>query len=59
MSEVALHSLHVENQHQIMATASNMSQHSPPPFAAQFAEVEVDMETGAVTVLRLVSAVDC
>ncbi|MHB1525959.1 MAG: molybdopterin-dependent oxidoreductase [Candidatus Dormibacteria bacterium] len=59
VSEVALHSLHVENQHQIMATASNMSQHSPPPFAAQFAEVEVDMETGAVTVLRLVSAVDC
>ncbi|MHB8554532.1 MAG: molybdopterin-dependent oxidoreductase [Candidatus Dormibacteria bacterium] len=59
VSEVALHSLHVENQHQIMATASNMSQHSPPPFAAQFAEVEVDMGTGAVTVLRLVSAVDC
>ncbi|MHB1638397.1 MAG: molybdopterin-dependent oxidoreductase [Candidatus Dormibacteria bacterium] len=59
VSEVALHSLHVENQHQIMATASNMSQHSPPPFAAQFAEVEVDTETGVVTVLRLVSAVDC
>jgi putative selenate reductase molybdopterin-binding subunit len=59
LSEVALHSLHVEDQHQIMATASNMSTNSPPPFAAQFAEVEVDMETGVVTVLRVVSAVDC
>ncbi len=31
---------------------------SPPPFAAQFAEVTVDMETGQVTVDRLVMAVD-
>jgi putative selenate reductase molybdopterin-binding subunit len=31
---------------------------SPPPFAAQFAEVTVDQETGAVTVDRLVMAVD-
>jgi putative selenate reductase molybdopterin-binding subunit len=36
-----------------------MSYHSPPPFAAQFAEVEVDTETGQVTVLKLVMAVDC
>jgi xanthine dehydrogenase molybdopterin-binding subunit B len=42
-----------------MATASHMSYHSPPPFAAQFAEVEVDTETGQVTVLKLVMAVDC
>ena len=42
-----------------MATASHMSYHSPPPFAAQFAEVEVDTETGQVTVIRLVMAVDC
>ena len=59
LSEVALHSLHVADQHQIMATASNMSHASPPPFAAQFAEVEVDLETGEVEVTRLVSAVDC
>ncbi len=59
VSEVALHSLHVSNQRQIMATASNMSYESPPPFAAQFAEVEVDTETGVVTVLKVVSAVDC
>jgi putative selenate reductase molybdopterin-binding subunit len=59
ISEVALHSLHVENQRQIMATASRMSYDSPPPFAAQFAEVEVDTETGEVRVLKAVSAVDC
>ncbi|HLX58582.1 MAG TPA: molybdopterin cofactor-binding domain-containing protein, partial [Ktedonobacteraceae bacterium] len=58
ISQVALHSLHVENQQQIMATASWMSYESPPPFAAQGAEVEVDTETGMVRVLRAVSAVD-
>ena len=41
-AEVALNSLHNKNQHQIMATASHMSYKSPPPTAAQFAEVEVD-----------------
>jgi putative selenate reductase molybdopterin-binding subunit len=59
LAEVALHSLHQEDQHQIMATASHMSYASPPPFAAQFAEVEVDTETGQVTVTKLVMAVDC
>ena len=59
LEKVALHSLHQENQHQIMATASHMSEASPPPFAAQFAEVIVDTETGQVTVERLLMAVDC
>lgn len=59
IAEVALHSLHQENQHQIMATASHMSEISPPPFAAQFAEVIVDTQTGQVTVERLLMAVDC
>jgi putative selenate reductase molybdopterin-binding subunit len=36
-----------------------MSLYSPPPFAAQYAEVEVDTETGQVTVIKLVMAVDC
>ncbi len=58
VSQVALHSLHVENQQQIMATASWMSYESPPPFAAQGAEVEVDTETGTVRVLTAISAVD-
>jgi putative selenate reductase molybdopterin-binding subunit len=59
LEKVALHSLHTEDQRQIMSTASHMSMVSPPPFGAQYAEVEVDMETGAVTVVNLVMAVDC
>ncbi len=59
LEEVALHSLHQDQQRQIMATASYVSPDSPPPFAGQFAEVEVDIETGQVTVKKLVMAVDC
>lgn len=58
MVEVALNSLHHTNQEQIMGTASFMSPVSPPPFAAQFAEVTVDTDTGQVTVDKLVMAVD-
>jgi putative selenate reductase molybdopterin-binding subunit len=58
LAQVALNSLHHENQHQIMAVGSYVSPESPPPFAAQFAEVTVDTETGQVTVDKLVMAVD-
>lgn len=58
LKEVAYNSLHHEDQEQIMGTASYYSPSSPPPFAAQFAEVTVDIETGQVTVDRLVMAVD-
>ncbi|MBK9926618.1 MAG: molybdopterin-dependent oxidoreductase [Anaerolineales bacterium] len=57
-AEIALDSLHKNKQEQIMGVASYVSPVSPPPFAAQFAEVTVDTETGAVTVDRLVMAVD-
>ncbi|MFQ5578705.1 MAG: xanthine dehydrogenase family protein molybdopterin-binding subunit, partial [Anaerolineae bacterium] len=59
LEEIALHALHQDQQRQIMATASFVSHESPPPFAAQFAEVEIDIETGQVTVQKLVMAVDC
>jgi putative selenate reductase molybdopterin-binding subunit len=59
LEQIALHTLHQDDQHQIMATASYVAPDSPPPYAAQFAEVEVDIETGQVTVERLVMAVDC
>ena len=59
LEAIALHSLHQDQQRQIMSTASFVSMESPPPFAGQFAEVEVDIETGQVTVTRLVMAVDC
>ncbi len=58
LQEVAYNALHHEDQEQIMAVASFMSPSSPPPFAAQFAEVTVDTETGAVTVDRLVMVLD-
>jgi len=57
-SEIAHNALHHNNQEQIMAVASYYSPVSPPPFAAQFAEVLVDTETGSVKVERLVMAVD-
>ena len=59
LEEVALSSLHQQNQHQIIASASHMSLKSPPPTAAQFAEVTVDTDTGVVTVDRLLMVVDC
>ncbi|MEA2024763.1 MAG: molybdopterin cofactor-binding domain-containing protein [Actinomycetota bacterium] len=59
LETIALSTLHQEGQHQIMANASYVSPESPPPYAAQFAEVEVDVETGQVTVNQLVMAVDC
>ncbi|MFN2275486.1 MAG: xanthine dehydrogenase family protein molybdopterin-binding subunit, partial [Anaerolineales bacterium] len=58
LAEVALNALHHEDQEQIMGVASFMSPVAPPPFAAQFAEVTVDVETGKLTVDRLVMAVD-
>ena len=59
LEEIALDSLHWEDQEQIMGTASYVSPECPPPFAAQFAEIEVDTETGQVTVVKLLMAVDC
>lgn len=59
MREIALSSLHMDNQHQIMATSSHYSPVSPPPTAAQVAEVLVDTLTGEVKVERLVMAIDC
>ncbi len=58
LAEIALDTLHKNNQEQIMGVASYVSPVSPPPFAAQFAEVTVDTETGMVKVDKLVMAVD-
>ena len=57
-AEIGHNALHHENQEQIMGIGSYVSPVSPPPFAAQFAEVTVDTQTGQVTVDRLVMAVD-
>jgi putative selenate reductase molybdopterin-binding subunit len=58
LRDVATYAIYEEKQ-QVTITASNVSHTSPPPFSAQFVEVEVDTETGQVTVLKLVAAVDC
>jgi putative selenate reductase molybdopterin-binding subunit len=58
IERIALHSLHQHDQRQLMASASYVSSASPPPFAGQFAEIEVDTQTGQVTVTKLVMAVD-
>jgi len=58
MEEIALNSLHHQEQLQIMGTGSYYSPSSPPPFAAQFAEVTVDTESGEYTVDSLCMVVD-
>jgi len=58
LAEIALESLHHSEQEQIMAVASYYSTVAPPPFAAQFAEVILDIETGQLSVKKLVTAVD-
>jgi putative selenate reductase molybdopterin-binding subunit len=58
IAEIALETIHHSDQEQIMAVASYYSPVAPPPFAAQFAEVTLDIETGQVTVDKLISVVD-
>jgi putative selenate reductase molybdopterin-binding subunit len=58
LAEIAHNALHHEDQEQIMGVASYKSPVSPPPFAAQFAEVTVDRQTGQVMVDKLLMAVD-
>lgn len=59
LSEVAHTSLYYYDQRQIIASASHYAHTSPPPFAANFVEVEVDTGTGRIKILDYVSCVDC
>lgn len=47
------------NSENIQVTASHSSPVSPPPFMAGMVELEVDKETGEVTLLDYVAVVDC
>lgn len=47
------------NSSALSACQSHSSPVSPPPFMVGMAEVEVDMETGAVELIDYVAAVDC
>lgn len=44
---------------QLVSQATHGSEVSPPPYVAGFAEIEVDQETGKVTLLDYVAVVDC
>jgi CO/xanthine dehydrogenase Mo-binding subunit len=57
--DVCAYRLYTSGQFQIQSSASFTAHESPPPFTAQFAEVEVDIETGELKVIKFVSAVDC
>mgnify|MGYP000878750520 CR=1 FL=1 len=59
LEDVALDSLHTVDQEQLMGSGSHFSADCPPPFATQFVEAEVDVDTGQVTVVKMVMAVDC
>ncbi len=56
---IGYYAFYEQDQFQIQAGASYYGTESPPPFIAQFAEVEVDTRTGQVKVIKFVSAVDC
>jgi putative selenate reductase molybdopterin-binding subunit len=58
LADIACEVMHHSEQEQIMAVASYYSPVAPTPFEAQFAEITLDIETGQVTVDKLVSAVD-
>ena len=57
VAQVSSHSMYVENR-QLMTTAFWKGQQMPMTFAAQGVEIEVDIETGAIRVLKVVTAVD-
>jgi len=59
LEDIGYYSFYERNQFQIQANASFVPTESPPPFAAFFAEVSVDIKTGRIEVLSFVSAVDC
>lgn len=59
LSEVANTSLYYYDQRQIIASASHYAHTSPPPFAAHFADIEVDTGTGKIKILDYVACVDC
>ncbi|HEY7347836.1 MAG TPA: molybdopterin cofactor-binding domain-containing protein [Ktedonobacterales bacterium] len=58
IADIAIETLYGNHRQQIMGKGDFSIHDSPAPFYAQFAEVEVDIETGQVRVTRLVNALD-
>ncbi|MDR0993619.1 MAG: molybdopterin-dependent oxidoreductase [Verrucomicrobiota bacterium] len=57
--DIACYALYQKNQYQIIGTGSHFTEKAPPPFAAHFAEIEVDTWTGLIKILKYVSTIDC
>ena len=58
LSDVATASMN-GNSIELQATVTHSSEISPPPYMVGAAEIEVDTETGEVTLLDYAAAVDC
>ncbi|MCS7184374.1 MAG: molybdopterin-dependent oxidoreductase, partial [bacterium] len=59
LEELGNYAFYQTHQTQLEATASHVSPVSPSPYAAHFAEVEVDTFTGVVKVINYLACVDC
>ena len=58
LSDIATASMN-GNSIELQATVTHSSEISPPPYMVGVAEIEVDTETGEVTLLDYAAAVDC
>ncbi|HLV97865.1 MAG TPA: molybdopterin cofactor-binding domain-containing protein [Ktedonobacterales bacterium] len=58
IADIAIETLYGNHRQQVLGKGDFSTHDSPAPFYAQFAEVEVDIETGQVRVTRLVNALD-
>ena len=58
LSDIATASMNC-NSIELQATVTHSSEISPPPYMVGAAEIEVDTETGEVTLLDYAAAVDC
>jgi putative selenate reductase molybdopterin-binding subunit len=57
--EIGYYTFYTENRFQVQAGASYSADVSPSPFCAQFAEIDVDLKTGRIYPVKLVSAAEC
>jgi CO/xanthine dehydrogenase Mo-binding subunit len=58
LKDLAMQLLYSKHQKQLVGNGSHVTDLSPPPFLAGFAEVEVDLETGEFNVLNYVASID-
>ena len=58
LSDLSTSLLYSHDQKQLIATGSFVGKKSSPPFMAGFAEVEVDTETGKVSLINYVGVID-